>query len=237
MVQQIETMGAPFSQGGAGQGTRLLLGGVTAPYQALIPTDTDDYNNQTLKPAATEARWLFPASLTEFDVRCGSNDVNEAQSQNCSLVGTFNSCATGCSFDPLQEANWDSLPKSILGFDRSSWDIATGEQWQDLRGMLAGFRYFNNETGGADTFVLMETSPSSAYIEPFANLSTRAFWIVNQTANVSLRDIVVDNLPIYNSYKLKGWKCDSYDASPVKDMNERMKVQPGADMFGVARGM
>lgn len=204
MVQQVEIMGQPFSQGSAGQGVRLLIGSDLAPYEALVPTDVSDANNQTLTPASFPTRWLLPASLAEFDPRCNSSDVGAAQAANCSLIGTFHSCERGCGLDPPQEALWDALPGVLLGMRKDTWTIADGAVWREIRGMLAGFSYFNNQTGPADTFLMMEGSLSTSYAEPFTGLSDRAFWVVNQSANVRMQDLAfaLDGRPVFRSFAL-----------------------------------
>ena len=204
MVQQMEIMGQPFSQGEAGQGVRLLLGSDVAPYANYAPGNRDDLNNQTLMAASFPTRWLLPASPGEFDPRCVSSNVTEAHAANCSLVGSWQSCTTGCDLDPAQEAIWAGLPRSILGLPKDMWTVADGAVWDGVRGMLTGFSYFRNETGAADTFVLMETSPSSSYALPFANFSDRPWWIVNQSAAVAMTDLTYGfrGLPIFKMFEL-----------------------------------
>ena len=193
-----------------------------------------DVNKQDLVQGYPLTRWLLPAALTEFDPRCSSNNLEEALQANCSLIGTFASCSTRCGLDPQQEALWDDLPDTILGFPRSAWGIADGQVWQDIRGMLAGFRSFNNQTTGADVFVLMETSPSSSYIEAFSNYSDRAFWIVNQTAAVKMEHVVLGDLPVFNTWDTSsGFNCD-YANSPKSD-GETFDFQPGAMQYTAAQ--
>lgn len=201
-MQQTEIMGQPFSQGEAGQGIRLLIGADLAPFKAYVPTNYSDLANQTLTAATFPTRWLLPASPGEFDPRCSSSSVEEADAAGCPLVGTWASCTTGCGLDPQQEALWAALPPSILGFPKEAWGLADGAVWDELRGMLAGFSLFRNETGPADAFTLMESAPSSGYAIPFANYSDRPWWIVNQSAAVALSDLAFgwEGLPIFRSF-------------------------------------
>lgn len=154
---------------------------------------------------STETKWLLPASLTEFDPACSSPNVEEALKDQCSLVGTFDSCTIGCNKDAQQEALWKALPDTILGVPLEKWTVANGKVWQELRGMLAGFNYFNNRTGSADIFSLMETAPSSSYIEPFANLSDRAFWVINQTATVLFEPLIFNYLAYPQRLNAYSW--------------------------------
>ena len=57
--------------------------------------DVNDVRNQTLLPRALPTRWLLPASLAEFDARCNVSDIGAAFANNCSLIGTFDSCTSG----------------------------------------------------------------------------------------------------------------------------------------------
>jgi len=195
-------MGQPFSQGGDGEGVRLLLGGDIAPYQAAVPQNYSDAGNQSLTALATTTRWLLPASLVEFDSRCNSSNVDEALAAGCPAVGSFRSCAEGCLLDPAQEALWAALPDTILGMARDTWTIADGGVWKEVRGMLTGYQYYHNKTGPADTFIVMETPPLDSYVSAFKQMSDRPWWIVNQTAAVRMSDLVFDSLPVFKSFAL-----------------------------------
>lgn len=95
VVQQIENVGQPYSSGGSGEGLRLILGSDQTKIPAMMAADANNLQNQTLIPRMVPTRWLLPAALTEFDPRCNVSDVNAALANNCSLVGTFDSCTSG----------------------------------------------------------------------------------------------------------------------------------------------
>ena len=178
MVQQTEFMGLPFSQGGAGGGIRILLGSDLLPYKAAMAPNTSDFNNQQQTMGVDKStRWLIPGSPAAFDPRCSVNDIDAAYDVNCSLVGTFESCTIGCNLDDRQEQIWAGLPLSILGIPRETWTLASGEAWNDIRGMLSGYTFFTNQTKQADALFYMENPPSTAYVEPFTGMTDRTFWI------------------------------------------------------------
>lgn len=88
-------MGQPYSSGGPGEGLRLFLGSDLTKTPAMMVNDVNDIHNQTLVSRSLPTRWLLPASLTEFDPQCNVSDIDAALANNCSLVGTFDSCTSG----------------------------------------------------------------------------------------------------------------------------------------------
>ena len=140
MVQQTEFMGVPFSQGSAGEGIRILLGSDVLPYQASMPPDKNNFTNAPQQDNVDKStRWLIPGSPAAFDPRCKPNDIDAAYNANCSLVGTFQSCTTGCNLDDRQEQIWANLPQTILGIPlksgrwrRGKYGMIYGECFPDI---------------------------------------------------------------------------------------------------------
>lgn len=195
IVQQIETMGQPYSSGGPGEGLRLVLGTAFTRTDALMVADVDTTRNQTLISRPLPTRWLLPASLTEFDPRCNVSDIDAALANNCSLLGTFDSCTTGryllrtflsfrhenlsslpifivasttgCGRDPRQEELWDALPSVIQGVRKSDWTVA-GVAWEEMRGILQGILEKDKGVyGPVDLLQFMESASPMTDRQPF----------------------------------------------------------------------
>lgn len=184
-VIQIAYAGLPLSDGDAGQGVRLLLGSDLLRF--------DPQPKSTFQP--TRTTWLFPANVAEFDPRCTSKSVAEADRAGCALVGTFRSCGAGCNLDSQRERRWLDLTLPS-GYPLSNWTISTYDQWAELRGMLTAI----NPTGvydDGDTLALLEKGDAFSGSLGFAHMTDRPYWIVNATTTVNMKSVAMglDALP------------------------------------------
>lgn len=75
---------------------------------------------------------------------------------------------------------------------------------------MKGFIDQRNDKSGDDLFVLMEKPPASGFAASFAGLSTKPFWIVNQSSAVALRDVLFDSPGTYGFTRTDAmWsRCD-----------------------------
>lgn len=175
-VAQIAFAGLPLSDGDVGQGVRLLLGADLLPGTSV--------------PGLTEqTEWLFPANIAEFDPRCASKSVAEADRAGCALVGTFKSCATGCNLDPQRERRWLDLDLPS-GYPLSNWTVATWGPWQALRGKLSATNP-NGVLDDGDTLALLEKGDPTTGSPGFAHMTDRLWWIVNGTTTVNMKDVAM----------------------------------------------
>lgn len=177
IIKQIELMGMPLSDGDDGQGVRLVLGSDITQIPAIMVNNPSDVNNQSTYTTNVKTRWLVPASLETFDARCANSfNLSQARAAGCPAVGTFRSCHYGCGLHPDREALW---PRGyVLGYPGSIWQVAGGNVWAEIRGMLTG--YLNKDTAvsdDADVMALLErTFPiPNTYI--MAGIKNKTFWV------------------------------------------------------------
>lgn len=180
IVQQLQFMGMPLSNGDVGEGVRLLLGAdITQGTAILVNNATDLANQTTYKTSTVRTRWLFPASLEAFDPRCANvYNITEAVAAQCPALGTFRSCGSGCRLHPDREALWPRPGTYVLGYPSELWEVANGTAWEELRGLLTGWMGNDTATGdAADILALLERPFPVPNVPPFAGMTNRSFWV------------------------------------------------------------
>ena len=178
VIQQIELMGQPFSNGNETTGLRLLMGSDLTQFESIVINDPTNLTGQDLTTIMTESRWLMPADISQFDPRCNTTNVMEAEANGCFLVGKFHSCATGCGMDPDTEKLWDDLPEVILGISKDKWNIAGWAVWKEIRGAIGQYSNRTDEETSVDALLFMDNPPAdSGATFRFVGMSDRPWFI------------------------------------------------------------
>lgn len=203
-----------------------------------------------VKRVEKATRFLIPASLSKFDSRCSSSNVDEAEAAGCSLVGTFDSCTHGCGKDPVQEARWRDLT-SPLGIPLDAWDVANGSVWLDIEDTITGWVYNNTAIDKStsyklDIFRIMEADNPNSRGASFKGMTNRPFWIVNQTTMALFDDLFIDEYPKFRDWDQSGeckientvqkWYDNTgpYDLDRPMDFYELNAHYPAAWCFAIS---
>lgn len=88
----------------------------------------------------------------------------------------------------------------IQGIPKELWTVANGTVWEEMRGLVEGFRQATSQKDPIDLLEYMENPPSSSSTQPFALMTDRTYWIATQTATILASDVLIDEFP--------KWKVD-----------------------------